>query len=643
MHTFSTPGSIGPVELNNRIIMAPMGLHYPGGFTREVAEFYKERARGGAGMIIIGGMIDSDYNNTDASLVFTNENKYMLREICDTAHEHGCKVALQIMLGTGRIGASSPRFGVPASCSEIPILKDPNIICHALTKPEIEQLKSDYRRAIEIGVECGIDAVETHSYGGYLLDQFLTKRWNKRTDEYGGDLSGRMRLLCETLDIVKEVGQGKLGIICKITPDHLLPTEDGYRGMDEGIELSKRLEAYGVHALHICAGCYENWENGMPCDYFQETVPHMHSADVIRHNVNIPVIAHGRLSNVSKAKFALESGMTDYVAIARGMLADPELPHKVLSGRTDDITPCISCNEGCIANISRGNHVTCAVNPRCGYETERVLKLAVNPKRVLIVGAGPGWCSAAIYAKMCGHEVELWERSSHIGGNALAASMPVFKRDMEELLKYYKHELDTLGIRVRFMKEATPEAVAEYAPDHLIWAAGGIPVRPASIPGIGGINVCFATDALENLAYIGKRVVMIGGGMVGCEAAAHLGITGKDVTIVEMAPTILQEPLFVQNKTMLLKWMAAANLTIHESTKLVSIQSNSVTVERDGESFDIPCDTVCLAMGFRPSETEAEKYRHICPVTAIGDAAQPRKIMYAVADAMQAVLALDKE
>ena len=145
MHTFSTPGSIGPVELNNRIIMAPMGLHYPGGFTREVAEFYKERARGGAGMIIIGGMIDSDYNNTDASLVFTNENKYMLREICDTAHEHGCKVALQIMLGTGRIGASSPRFGVPASCSEIPILKDPNIICHALTKPEIEQLKSDYR------------------------------------------------------------------------------------------------------------------------------------------------------------------------------------------------------------------------------------------------------------------------------------------------------------------------------------------------------------------------------------------------------------------------------------------------------------------------------------------------------------------
>lgn len=286
--------------------------------------------------------------------------------------------------------------------------------------------------------------------------------------------------------------------------------------------------------------------------------------------------------------------------------------------------------------------MTCAVNPRCGYETERILKVAANPKRVLIVGAGPGGCSAAIYAKKCGHDVELWERNSHIGGNALAASMPVFKRDMEELLKYYKHMLDALGVRVRFMREATPENVAAYAPDHLIWATGGIPIRPASIPGINSAHVCYATDALENLAYIGKRVVMIGGGMVGCEAAAHLAITGKEVTLEEMAPTILQEPLFAQNKTMQLKWMSAAPLTIHEGTRLISIQNTSVTVERAGERFAIPCDTVCLAMGFRPSGELAKAYEDICPVSVIGDAAQPRKIMYAVADAMQAVLALDE-
>lgn len=637
----NTPGKIGSIELKNRIVMAPMGLHYPGGFTKEVAEFYKERAKGGAGLILVACTIEDAFEDASASMCFTDENKHMLKDLCDTAHKYNCKVGLQIVLGTGRIGGPSEQYGVPCSASAIPTLWDPNTICHELTKAEIEILKKSYRHSVEIGFECGADVVETHSYGGYLLDQFLTKRWNKRTDEYGGDLDGRMRLLKETIDIIREVSCGKMGIICKITPDHLMPVEGGWRGMDEGIQMAKKLEAYGVDALHICAGCYENWENGMPGTYFQGVVPHVRSAEIIRKNVSIPVIAHGRLNHVSKASYALENSKIDFVGIARGHLADPEIGNKLMSGKTDEITPCISCNEGCIGHVMQGQHVTCAVNPRCGFETERILKPAANPRKILIIGAGPGGCSAAIYAKQCGHDVEIWERGDHIGGNAMAASMPVFKRDMESLISYYKHKIDIMGIRIKFLTEATPETVAQYAPDHMIWAAGGIPVCPKSIPGIAGDNVCLATDALENRAFLGDRIVVIGGGMVGCEAAAHFALLGKEVSIVEMAPAVLQEDIFVQSRIMLTKWMEISKLTKYEETRLVSIQEHEITVEKDGSQFQLPCDTVVLAMGFQPNTDELKKYEKICPATAIGDALKLGRILNATADAFNAVMALE--
>lgn len=509
----------------------------------------------------------------------------------------------------------------------------------AIEKTSVQPLKTEHYTAgqwldawMENYAKLQVRASSYKTYQGFIENHI---------NEYGGDLDGRMRLLKETIDIIREVSGGKMGIICKITPDHLMPVEGGWRGMDEGIQLAQKLEAYGVDALHICAGCYENWENGMPGTYFQGTVPHIRSAEIVRKHVSIPVIANGRLGNVSKATYALEDMSIDFVGIARGHLADPEFGNKLMSGRTDDISPCISCNEGCIGRVIQGEHVTCAVNPRCGFETVRNLKIAANPCKVLVIGAGPGGCSAAIYAKQCGHDVEIWERSDHVGGNAVAASMPVFKRDMENLISYYKHKIDTMGIRVKFLTEATPEAVKQYAPDHMIWAAGGVPIRPASIPGIDGDNVCLATDALENRAFLGNRIAVIGGGMVGCEAAAHFALLGKEVSVIEMAPAVLQEDIFTQSRIMLTKWMEISKLTKQEGTKLVSIQEDGITVEKDGSQFQLPCDTVVLAMGFNPNTEELKKYEGICPVTPIGDAVKLGRILNATADAFNAVMALE--
>lgn len=636
MNIINTPGKIGPLTLKNRITMAPMGLHL-GKLCPEVVDFFKARVDGGVGMIQINCMATDAIEDASASMLITDENLHYLKELVDYAHEHDCRITLQIMLGCGRVGGPSAKYGgMPVAASAVSWHHYAEMICQEITHEDIELLKSAFRDTVRRGVEAGIDGVEMHAYGGYLMDQFLTERWNKRTDEYGGSLENRMRLLNETIDIAREVGGKKLAILVKYTPDHYMDG-DGYRHIDEGIEIARRLEARGVDALHVCAGCYDNWENAMPPIYFQELTKHIRSARTIKEYVGIPVIVHGRLSNPEKAVSVLEKGYADFVAIGRGLLADPELPNKLAAESPREILPCISCNEGCIARVYMGQRCTCAINPFCGYEAERVIPPAAQHKRVLVIGGGPGGCSAAIYAKLAGHDVELWEKQPHLGGNAYVASMPVFKRDMEALSQYYEEALPRLGVRVKYLRTADVESVRAYAPDHIIWATGGVPVRPASIPGIFSDNVVMATDALKNLDLLGNRLAVIGGGLVGCETAAHFSLLGKDVSVVEMAPAILPEELFPQNRSAVMRWIDVSGLKKYEGCKLTAIDSEGVSVEKDGTELRIPCDTVVIAMGFKPNTEAAEPYREICPVNVIGDAAEPRKILYAVSEARDAV------
>ena len=222
----------------------------------------------------------------------------------------------------------------------------------------------------------------------------------------------------------------------KFCPDHGVPYP-GFRQLDEGIELAKYLEEQGVDALHVDAGCYEKWQLSMPALFYQEAVMQLKSAKAVKENVGIPVLTHGRLSNYEKAEAALKNNICDFTIIGRGLLADPELPKKIAEGRPEDILPCISCNEGCIGNVLKFRHVECALNPFTGYEDERPMPKAAEAKKVLVVGGGPGGCTAALLAKQAGHEVELWEKTGTIGGKTLAASAPYMKTDMIRLPQYY--------------------------------------------------------------------------------------------------------------------------------------------------------------------------------------------------------------
>jgi len=641
------PINIGKMELKNRIVMAPMGVTV-GNMSPGTVEYFVERARGGAAMVFCNIRASLTFESGEHSIFFNEETEPLFKGMVERCHGYGCKVAAQIQPGDGRIGGPSLKYRVPISASDCPWMHMPKLRCHGLTLEEIQELENDFRKSVQAALRCGADCVGIHAYGGYLTDQFLTARWNTRTDQYGGSLENRARFLKELIEICKEEGGKDLPVIIKFTPDHYID-EEGYRKIDEGIELAKMLVSYGADALHIDAGCHENWYNAMPPAGLQQMTLQSRSAKVIKSVVDVPVMTHGRLGDVKKAESALNNGVCDITVIGRGLLADPDLPNKVAAGRPDEIRPCISCNEGCIARVYTGKQATCAMNPRCGFEdgSKDIPKAKKPHEKVLVIGAGPGGSMAAIYAAEAGYDVEVWEKGNCVGGNALNASKPYFKLDMHRMIHYFEQELDRHNIPVHYYTEPTPEKVKAFAPDYIIWATGGKPIVPRAIPGLDSPNVYLATDALRDCCDVGERVVVVGGGLVGVETALEMDMWGRKVTCIDMAKTIPSEPGFKMNDDLMKKYMRESGVEFLPGTKLVKVEGDhfgcKVTVESaEGEQRILDCDTVLLALGFTPTADQAEPYQEIAPVTVIGDSAKPRKIVYAIEEAYEAIRTLEQ-
>ena len=627
---------IGSMELKNRIVMAPMGVDLGQDANPATVEYYSARIDGGVGMLLINMLITDYFEDIPSSMVLNEASLPGLTEICRRAHEKGCKVGFQFMPGCGRMGANAKAYDVPISASACGWLYIPDLPCHEMTLEEISIMEDYFRKDVEMAVQAGADCIELHFYGGYLGDQFLTAAWNTRTDKYGGDVRGRATFPIELLNIAKEVAGKDFPVLIKFCPDHGVPYP-GFRQLEEGIELAKILEEAGFDALHVDAGCYERWQLAMPAVFYQEMTLQTHSAKAVKEAVSIPVLTHGRLGDVEKAEAALESGVCDIAVIGRGLLADPELPNKIAEKRPEDIRPCISCNEGCIGSIMRFEHVKCALNPFTGFESERKLRPTTTPKKVLVVGGGPAGCAAALMAAKIGHQVELWEKTSRVGGKAIAAAAPYMKRDMIRLCNYYNTQLLKSDVTLRLYTEASHGAVADFAPDIIIWAAGGRILAPKSIPGIDGDNVYSCEKALKNLVPVGKRVVIAGGGQVGIEASLHFDHNGHDVTVVEMADQMMPDPPFQQNENILREMMANSQASYLTNTKVVEITPEGVVVENAGGKQVIPCDTVLLAMGYIPDSLDSEAYTDICPVIPIGDSVKCRDIMNATREAYEAV------
>jgi 2-enoate reductase len=632
------PGRIGRLSLRNRIVMAPIGS--VGGepvedwrFSQRDIDFYTARAKGGAGLIITSAMLPSRRLESAPGLPVVNSLRCVrwLNDLAEAVHDYGAKICSQLYLGIGRVkppDRTLPHGGL-VSASAVPAFWDPTVICRELTTEEVEQLIKDFEFSAQIISSAGTDAIEINAHRGYLLDQFMTALWNKRTDKYGGNLDGRLRLPIELVKAVKRGAGTDFPVSYRYGLTHFL---DGGRDVAEGLEIARRLEAAGVDCLHIDGGCYET-NNLVSAPTTQPPGFLVHLAELTKKVVNIPVITVGKLGYPELAETVLKEGKADFIALGRSLLADPEWANKVKEGRPEDITPCIGCLEGCLKRYFVGKYTSCAVNPACGLEREFVITRAGKEKSVLVVGGGPAGMEAARVATLRGHKVTLWEKGHALGGNLIPAAIPDFKHDYRLLLDYLTTQIRKLGVTTRLGIEATPELIQRMDPDVVFIATGATPTIP-NIPGIdkeiGNGKVATAVDVLLGKKETGERVIIIGAGVVGSETALYLALRGKKITVVEIYDAM--RDLYWVNAKDLKEKLDKAKVKILTYTNVLEVTDDGIVIANEQiKKSTLEADTIVLAVGLEPNRELQEALQDRLPeVYTIGDCVDSRKVIDAI-------------
>ncbi|MCK4697835.1 MAG: FAD-dependent oxidoreductase, partial [Dehalococcoidia bacterium] len=585
------PGRIGKMELKNRIVQSAMGtsLEREDGFADDrIKDFYEERAKGGVGLIVMGiGAIDHPDGKVLPGQLGLSDDKFIpgLKEMAEAVHRHGAKLAIQLQRG-GKIATEDMCHGrqpVSSSAGSIPMgdamqdmgaVEIPRLAARfanmpaklesvELTVEQIHQIVEKFGEAARRVKEAGIDGVEIHAAHGYLLSEFLSRSCNKRTDEYGGDLKNRARIVLEVVKAVRDRVGADYPVWIRMDGREF-GLEDGIT-TEEGTELARMFEEAGVDAINVSG--YGGIRGGFydaPIVYPPGNLVSL--AKGIKKVVNIPVIAVGRIS-AELGEEVLRQGKADFIAMARAILADPEFPHKVASGKMEDIRPCILCYH-CVSQAFWGEPVFCAVNAAAGKEAELRIEPAKQPKKVLVVGGGPGGMEAARVAALRGHDVTLCDKGRRLGGSLVFAS--VANADNEDFLNYLIAQMGKLPITVKLGVEVTPALIEDIKPDVVILALGGNLTTP-QIPGSDLPSVISGKDlrqmvsgTSEKLSWwqkralslasalmpgllsvpslrrltgywmpLGKRVAIIGGDMVACELAKFLVERGREVTILE--------------------------------------------------------------------------------------------------------------
>lgn len=623
-HLFS-PLKIGTMTVKNRFAVSAMYLYEAGArgeFTNTAIDYYVERAKGGFGLISTGSMMCD--NEIDPFSLVTdfgpNGNPYpwicSAHAMTDRIHAYDCKILAQIALGSGRNAVGLK------SCSEVPSFWDPSVNTEAYTNAEIKRKIELFIQACVNSKKAGFDGIEVHAmHWGYLLDQFAMSITNHRTDEYGGSLENRLRASREILEGIKSACGTDYPVIMKMGLKSYM-TGLGYgqgsidgedekgRTLEESIEIAKMLEQMGYDGITCNAGNYESMWYACAPMYIDKGFVLPFSAEVKKH-IDIPVIVAGRMNDPYLSEKAIAEGMADGIVMARQSLADPYYPKKLEMGHPEEIRPCISCNEACVGRLySVGCAAGCAVNPSAMHELEYRMTETRHPKNVMVVGGGVGGMEAARVAKECGHHVELYERSNVLSGNQIAAGTHDFKQDIRRLNDWYHHQIDRLGIPVHFNCDVTPEFIRAKKPDVVILAVGGSPLMPRSIPGIDHPKAICANDAILGKREVGDRVVVVGGGMVGCEIALDYVRKGKQVSIVEALPDIITASGGApwMNELYMKKALAKYGVKILTNYKLASIDDAGAHIVSTADAADtcvLAADSVVMAIGYKANPSMA--------------------------------------
>ncbi len=628
------PGKIGAMEVKNRIVMAPMGTAAadPDGYmTERAVDYYVERAKGGVGLIITTGLRVVPGARLHGTFAVWDDSFIPgLRKLTQTVHEHGTKIAAQIN-HSGKVLLQSPPAEKtdPIGPSAVPWVKTGTAPREA-TEKDIVYLVEAFAEAARRAKDAGFDAVEFHGAHGYLISSFISPFTNKRSDDYGGSLVNRARFPCEILRSARE----------KVGPDFpLILRISGCDFINGGITLEDTLHQAplfveaGANALHVSASAPETTEWQF-LSYLWPDGTIVYLAEAVKKVVSVPIITVGKLSDPVLANHILENGKADFVAIGRGLLADPKLPNKAREGRLKDIRQCIYCNN-CMAQSrydAKINEHPCTVNPALMREREFVSKPTTSPKKVMVIGGGLAGMEAARVLAQRGHQVSLYEKGDKLGGQWNIASQQKLKeKPFTSVTDRMKSGLAKAGVSIKLNKEVTAELVRQIRPDAVVVATGATPRTP-DIPGAAGKNVVQANDVITGKPKVGKSVVVIGGRLVGMEVADLLGEQGKTVSLVTLHHLgengrPLQKDIY---RTMRDR-MIDHGVRIYPDSPALEIRDNGVYVANNRELLFLKADTVVLAVGAKPENKLAEEIRGVVPeVYAIGDCVEPRDALWAI-------------
>ena len=651
-----TPWKIGNVEIKNRIVMTSMGgtslfgWMEPNHFDKEAARFLLERARNNAGLILPG--IAPIRDILLGKWLYQGQGKFReLKTFMEEFHKTGCKLFVQLTAGFGRSLAINdimikalhnkalatmmkPVLDVSyltASASATPNRWEESCISRPLTQKEIHEMVEAFAKTAKLCMDAGVDGIEVHAvHEGYLLDQFTMKYTNQRTDEYGGSFENRYRFPVEIVKAIKAAcGKDfpvslRYSVVSKTKGfgQGALPgetyTEVG-RDMEESEKAARYLQEAGYDMLNCDNGTYDAWYWAHPAPYMPQNC-NLAEAEHIKKFVDIPVVCAGRMEPEVGAR-AVAEGRIDGVGIARQFLADPEWITKLMAGDLESIRPCICCHNACF-NMAHykgvGNDQTladnagmarCALNPETMQSTRYKIEVTQQPKTVAVVGGGIGGMEAARVLALRGHRVTLYEQSDRLGGVFIAAAAPSFKEKDRELIRWYEKQMQELPIRVELNRKIAD--VSTLNADEVIIATGS---KARRLPVKGVEKSIEACDYLLGRKPVGDRVILIGGGLTGCEIALDLYLKGKTPVIVEMKNDLIAvKGVCLANSSYLRDFFAIHQVEVHLNTRLTEVTNRGVLVQNEkGEAFEIPGDTVLLSAGYVPTPlTPAGKHIHL--------------------------------
>lgn len=639
---FST-GNIGALEIKNRVVVTPVGVGFAnsnGEAGDQLFAYLEERAKGGAGIVMPGiVMVDSKTGKAHANqLALENiEQAIKFAELARMVHQYDAKIFLQLY-HPGKQTDSTKLGGLqPWSASENKTANGETT--KEMTKEDIKYIISRFANAAKLAKQSGVDGVEIHAAHGYLLNQFLTPLHNRRTDEYGGTLENRMRIVVEVYEAIREAVGNNFIVGIRVSADEFI---EGGNTLNEGIEMAKRWDSLGVDYINVNCGLQESSQFNREPPSFQQGWK-KNIAKSIKAVVKCPVIAVNTIKKPDFAESLLEEAVCDFIGLSRPHLADPYWTKKTMEGKEDEIRTCISCLN-CFESLLKTGLLTCTVNPCIGRERE-----FANPEKngegrqVVVIGSGPGGMEAARVLSLRGFKVTLFEKNSELGGQLNYADKPPMKEKITWLKQGLETQVKNAGVDILLDTEATVEKIKKINPVAVFVACGSHPIVPNSIEGIHNENVYTVPEVLSGKVELkNKKVAIIGSGLAGMETAAFLGARCCKTYIIEMQPTI-GEGVYYQVLNDELEQLKKYDTEFYPGNKLSKITCSSVeAISLDGKKLEIPVDAVVLSMGVVPNKKIVNEIKNnFKKVVVVGDADKPGKIINAITDGFTKAWVLD--